>query len=478
MEPASQNASFLWHPKAEPSTEDQTSGAQFGGVWPSPEKQKLHMGSWNLTPKRSGLPNTRAVKLEVQGGCGSRTEDGIKGDGLCFQPKNQGVGQQDDGGLHIEPLTKFSSLHHVAKPVQLYFNHGSKVHQGGRTEDPETSSSGGPAVKMEIGASAGDPLSKPLRRATWGPLLNSALTAGRDSVPEPNQEGTESPLIEDRLEDPILGQRALRRMPLKRYSRSPQSPGLMVRGPYCIKTTSTLRHFPEKSPPQQTSVINNRPVAQTPAPRGSSAQPHNSSNEVTGEGQFLLIDDKGVPYTVMKKDLDKAAEGKPQPHVEEVPPPPSPAPPAPPSSPPPGPRKLHYCLVCFRTFLYLSDLERHSITHSEHKPFECKVCGKSFKRSSHLQRHKHIHTGERPFRCTICLKGFRESGELLRHQRVHTGEKPYQCELCHLRFTERNTLRRHIKRKHARETFYQQEAGDSSDWGEATEDTLAEDNTE
>nr|XP_033818148.1 zinc finger protein 524 [Geotrypetes seraphini] len=480
MEPASQNASCLWHPKAESLTDDQTCSTQFGGIWPRPEKQLG--GGWDLKPEgsgRYGLTNTRAVKLEDEGGCGSRTEDGIEGDGLCFQPKIQGVGQQDDGCLRVEPLTKLSSFRNDAKPVQLYFNHSSKVHRGERTEDPETSSSRGPAVKMELSASAGDLLSKPLRHATWGPLLNSVLTGGRDSLPEPSQEGTERPLMEDGLEDPDLGQRVPRRMPLKRYSRSPQSPGLMVRGPYCVKTTSTLRHFPEKSPPQQTpadSSISSRPIAQTPAPRGPSAQPHSSSEEVTGEGQFLLIDDKGMPYTVMKKDLEKAAEGEPQHPTEEVPPLPPPPPTS--SSPPPGPRKLHYCLVCFRTFLYLSDLERHSITHSEHKPFECKVCGKSFKRSSHLQRHKHIHTGERPFRCTICLKGFRESGELLRHQRVHTGEKPYQCELCHLRFTERNTLRRHIKRKHARETFYQREAGDSSDWGEATEDTLMEDNTE
>ncbi|XP_013909423.1 PREDICTED: zinc finger protein 524-like [Thamnophis sirtalis] len=121
----------------------------------------------------------------------------------------------------------------------------------------------------------------------------------------------------------------------------------------------------------------------------------------------------------------------------------------------PPPRQLYFCPICLRTFLYQSDLERHSITHSESKPYVCRECGKAFKRSSHLQRHKHIHTGERPFSCLICRKGFRESGELLRHQRVHTGEKPYQCQICRLRFTERNTLRRHAKRKHARETYYQ-----------------------
>ncbi|KAK7886312.1 hypothetical protein WMY93_025933 [Mugilogobius chulae] len=113
-----------------------------------------------------------------------------------------------------------------------------------------------------------------------------------------------------------------------------------------------------------------------------------------------------------------------------------------------GARRVLYCQLCPRVFFYMSDLERHAITHSQKKPHVCPQCGKAFKRSSHLQRHKHIHTGQRNFVCPICAKRFREAGELQRHQRVHTGEKPYQCQLCHTRFAERNTLRRHTKRKH------------------------------
>ncbi|XP_077577276.1 uncharacterized protein LOC144199484 [Stigmatopora nigra] len=114
----------------------------------------------------------------------------------------------------------------------------------------------------------------------------------------------------------------------------------------------------------------------------------------------------------------------------------------------PEARRVLYCQLCPRIFFYLSDLERHAITHSQKKPHVCLQCNKAFKRSSHLQRHKHIHTGQRNFVCPICSKRFREAGELQRHQRVHTGEKPYQCQLCHTRFAERNTLRRHTKRKH------------------------------
>ncbi|XP_046287013.1 zinc finger protein 524 isoform X2 [Marmota monax] len=143
-----------------------------------------------------------------------------------------------------------------------------------------------------------------------------------------------------------------------------------------------------------------------------------------GGSDLLLIDDQGVPYTVS----ERSAAGGPQGSVSR--------------------RAPHFCPVCLRAFPYLSDLERHSISHSELKPHECKDCGKTFKRSSHLRRHCNIHAGLRPFCCQLCPRRFREAGELAHHHRVHSGERPYQCPVCWLRFTEANTLRRHSKRKH------------------------------
>ncbi|XP_072282462.1 uncharacterized protein [Pyxicephalus adspersus] len=194
--------------------------------------------------------------------------------------------------------------------------------------------------------------------------------------------------------------------------------------------------------------------------KGLKCQPQISEDELcTEKRKFLLIDDQGIPYTVCKDDIISSLQDVDD--LDDL------------SSD--VSRRLHYCPVCFRSFLYISDLERHSITHSECKPFQCKVCGKSFKRSSHLQRHKHIHTGARPFLCNICRKGFRESGELQRHQRVHTGEKPYQCEICYVRFTERNTLRRHMKRKHTIQALFRQVAAENSDWEENFMKSLIED---
>lgn len=50
-----------------------------------------------------------------------------------------------------------------------------------------------------------------------------------------------------------------------------------------------------------------------------------------------------------------------------------------------GSRRVLCCQLCPRIFFYLSDLERHAITHSQKKPHVCQQCGKAFKRSSHLQ---------------------------------------------------------------------------------------------
>nr|XP_033818068.1 zinc finger protein 420-like [Geotrypetes seraphini]XP_033818069.1 zinc finger protein 420-like [Geotrypetes seraphini] len=156
-------------------------------------------------------------------------------------------------------------------------------------------------------------------------------------------------------------------------------------------------------------------------------------------GKFLLIDSKGLPYTVFvrqskpldRKELESGTEvGS---HLMET---------------RVAPRKLYSCPVCSRVFAYLSYLQRHSITHSEQKPHVCQVCGKAFKRTSHLERHKYTHAGSKPHRCPICQRSFRDAGELTHHQRVHTGERPYQCAVCHMRFGERNTLQRHVRRKH------------------------------
>ncbi|XP_078510958.1 uncharacterized protein LOC144770364 [Lissotriton helveticus] len=163
--------------------------------------------------------------------------------------------------------------------------------------------------------------------------------------------------------------------------------------------------------------------------------------------RFLLIDSKGMPYTVLVEEPKPSS-------VKD----PGVLPGAVGTSSSSGstdvssaPRKMYRCPICSRVFEYLSYLQRHSITHSQQKPYVCDACGKAFKRTSHLERHKYTHTVGKPYECQICQRSFRDTGELAHHHRVHTGERPFQCEMCHMRFGERNTLLRHVERKHQKQ---------------------------
>ncbi|ELK23879.1 Zinc finger protein 524 [Myotis davidii] len=104
-----------------------------------------------------------------------------------------------------------------------------------------------------------------------------------------------------------------------------------------------------------------------PPKSGQEPPPAQGVTAPVGSGRdgndLLLIDDQGVPYTVSEGALADGPEGS-------------------------GPKKTpHFCPVCLRAFPYLSDLERHSISHSELKPHECKDCGKTFKRRHAKRKH-------------------------------------------------------------------------------------------
>ncbi len=91
----------------------------------------------------------------------------------------------------------------------------------------------------------------------------------------------------------------------------------------------------------------------------------------------------------------------------------SPSPPSP--SPPPRPNKKDApssssssdrvsltCGVCQKTFASKGNLVKHSVRHSEEKPFKCKECGQSFNQKRDLRSHEmQRHTGERPHVCNV-----------------------------------------------------------------------------
>ena len=102
------------------------------------------------------------------------------------------------------------------------------------------------------------------------------------------------------------------------------------------------------------------------------------------------------------------------------------------------------CGVCHKRFGQQSTLKRHSVYHSEERPFKCLQCTSSFKQRGNLSNHiRMVHQKEKRFQCTICSKAFSAKGALTVHQRSHTGEQPFQCTVCNKTFTQRAHLKIH-----------------------------------
>lgn len=124
------------------------------------------------------------------------------------------------------------------------------------------------------------------------------------------------------------------------------------------QASATLRMLVLLPPCPQPLVLPSAEAMEAPPPRtGRSPEPGPSSS--TGSPQtsspprpnhYLLIDTQGVPYTVLVDEETQRQSG------------------ADGASPQ---KKCYSCPVCSRVFEYMSYLQRHSITHSEVKPFEC-----------------------------------------------------------------------------------------------------------
>lgn len=72
-------------------------------------------------------------------------------------------------------------------------------------------------------------------------------------------------------------------------------------------------------------------------------------------------------------------------------------------------------------------------------------CEKKYTTKTHLDRHTMTHTNERPYQCDDCGMAFGQKGTLKEHVRTHTGEKPYQCPQCPNAYAQGGSFHAHLR---------------------------------
>ena len=117
------------------------------------------------------------------------------------------------------------------------------------------------------------------------------------------------------------------------------------------------------------------------------------------------------------------------------------------------------CAICHRKFASESSRDVHVKSESckiriekkreaaRNGEFKCSFekCEKQYLTKTHLDRHTMIHTNERPYQCDNCGMAFHQKGSLKEHMRLHTGEKPYQCQVCPNAYAQGGTFKAHLK---------------------------------
>ena len=84
----------------------------------------------------------------------------------------------------------------------------------------------------------------------------------------------------------------------------------------------------------------------------------------------------------------------------------------------------------------------------ENQNFHCNYCPKSFGQLGNLRDHIYIHTGERPRICDVCNRTFIQLSHLNRHKVSHVSEeRPYICGGCKKEYVSPQDVRDHLKTK-------------------------------
>ncbi|XP_053321795.1 zinc finger and BTB domain-containing protein 49-like [Spea bombifrons] len=130
----------------------------------------------------------------------------------------------------------------------------------------------------------------------------------------------------------------------------------------------------------------------------------------------------------------------------------------------------HKCRLCDKAYKVKNDLTQHvRVKHIEAGTGKppllqlCEFCGQAVK---YYKSHKIFCSGVKKFKCDFCVQSFHRISELKRHTWTHTGELPYRCKICgkgcrhpsnmkkHIRTVHKADMRVQINREHASPRFF------------------------
>ncbi|XP_068090326.1 zinc finger and BTB domain-containing protein 49-like [Hyperolius riggenbachi] len=112
----------------------------------------------------------------------------------------------------------------------------------------------------------------------------------------------------------------------------------------------------------------------------------------------------------------------------------------------------HKCHLCDKAYKVKSDLTQHvRVKHVETSTGKppmlqlCEFCGQAVK---HYKSHKIFCSGVKKFKCDFCVQSFHRISELKRHTWTHTGELPYRCKICGKGCRHPSNMKKHIRTVH------------------------------
>ncbi|XP_066939177.1 zinc finger protein 761-like isoform X2 [Macrobrachium rosenbergii] len=111
----------------------------------------------------------------------------------------------------------------------------------------------------------------------------------------------------------------------------------------------------------------------------------------------------------------------------------------------------YQCENCGKVFRYKTELDAHSYTHLEGKPFTCEECGKQFKcRKTHKMHVKQHSPDKDIYKCPFCDRQSSRKRNVVHHVRVehshiefeldsHDSGEVFECNVCRASFSNRKS---------------------------------------